>query len=70
MTPSSLTGKGVRGKGDKKEKSADLIDAIGAGDATKDENHNDSFEKYYNKDLDLDEGKRTLSISRVLSEQL
>ena len=37
------------------KKQADIIDAI-AGNGEK-EDHNDSFEKYYNKDLDLDEGK-------------
>ena len=27
----------------------------------KEKEHNDSFEKYYNKDLDLDEGKSAVS---------
>jgi hypothetical protein len=43
------------GKKDKKAKQANVSDT-GITDTGKDEKeHNDSFEKYYNKDLDLDE---------------
>lgn len=45
----------TKGKKDRK-KQADIIDALGSGGEKED--HNDSFEKYYNKDLDLDEGKK------------
>ncbi len=59
---------GVGGKGasskilnSKKEKKSKQQQAIDTGviDAKtkEDKEHNDSFEKYYNKDLDLDEGK-------------
>jgi hypothetical protein len=33
------------------------VDQIGGELLGKDADHNDSFEKYYNKDLDLEEGK-------------
>ena len=37
----------------------------------KEKEHNDSFEKYYNKDLDLDEGKRAfLSLTPFRYENL
>jgi hypothetical protein len=47
--------------GSKKEKKNSKQQAIDIGvsdvKAKEDKEHNDSFEKYYNKDLDLDEGK-------------
>ena len=52
--PSKLLG----GKKDKKAKQAAVSDIgviDGAGNDEK-KDHTDSFEKYYNKDLDLDEG--------------
>jgi len=33
------------------------VDQIGGELLGKETDHNDSFEKYYNKDLDLEEGK-------------
>ena len=53
---SAASKSGGRSK-EKKDKSIDMVDAIGTGDAGKEDTQNDSFEKYYNKDLDLDEGK-------------
>ena len=46
------------GKKDAKKSKTHAID-IGVSDvkAKEEKEHNDSFEKYYNKDLDLDEGK-------------
>ena len=32
----------------------------------KEKEHNDSFEKYYNKDLDLDEGKQAFLLLMLL----
>jgi hypothetical protein len=44
------------GKKDKKSKQADVADMGNTSKEGKDsKEHNDSFEKYYNKDLDLDE---------------
>ena len=34
-----------------------------------DKEHNDSFEKYYNKDLDLDEGKCQCQFVCILTEK-
>jgi len=45
----------------KRQKGLDNSEGI-AGD-TKEEHNNDSFEKYYNKELDLDEGKLPLNLS-------
>jgi len=44
----------------KRQKGLDNSEGI-AGDA-KEEHGNDSFEKYYNKELDLDEGKQPLNL--------
>ncbi len=44
---------------EKRGKGIDMVDAIGTDN--KEADHNDSFEKYYNKDLDLDEGKSRLA---------
>jgi hypothetical protein len=41
------------------------VDQIGGELLGKDADHNDSFEKYYNKDLDLEEGN-TLSFYNCL----
>ena len=45
--------------GRKEKKSKQQVTDTGVIDAKQkeDKEHNDSFEKYYNKDLDLDEGK-------------
>lgn len=48
------------GKKDKKSKQSSVSDigVMDDGPANKEgKEHTDSFEKYYNKDLDLDEGK-------------
>jgi hypothetical protein len=52
------TSKMLGGKKDAKKSKTHAID-IGVSDvkAKEEKEHNDSFEKYYNKDLDLDEGK-------------
>ena len=45
---------------------AERLSDIGVIDGAKekeDKDHCDSFEKYYNKDLDLDEGKHNLNIT-------
>jgi hypothetical protein len=42
------------GKKDKKTKQANVSDT-GITETADEKEHNDSFEKYYNKDLDLDE---------------
>jgi hypothetical protein len=50
-------------KKERKSKAIDVVDQIGGEMLGKDtdKEHNDSFEKYYNKDLDLEEGKHLLS---------
>ena len=45
------------------------MDQIGGELLGKDADHNDSFEKYYNKDLDLEEGN-TLSFNNWLIDQV
>jgi hypothetical protein len=52
----SPTSKLLGNKKDKKSKQADVADMGNTSKEGKDsKEHNDSFEKYYNKDLDLDE---------------
>ena len=58
-------GSKLLGKKDKKSKQVAVSDIGVVGDDKdgKDgKEHNDSFEKYYNKDLDLDEGKLNISL--------
>ena len=52
-------------KKERKNKAIDVVDQIGGELLGKDADHNDSFEKYYNKDLDLEEGN-TLSFYNCL----
>ena len=54
-------------KKDKKSSKQQISDTGVIDSKTKeDKDHNDSFEKYYNKDLDLDEGRcRTISKAQV-----
>ena len=58
-------------KKERKSKAIDAVDQIGSEILGKDadRDHNDSFEKYYNKDLDLEEGKLKLLFFSVLDHQ-
>ena len=56
---SSEQSKLLSGKKETKKSKQQAIDTGGVIEAKQkeDKEHNDSFEKYYNKDLDLDEGR-------------
>ncbi len=50
----------LAGKKEKKSKQQAIDTGVIDSKQKEDKEHNDSFEKYYNKDLDLDEGKKCL----------
>ena len=62
---SAPSSKLLAGKEKKKSKQQAIDTGVIDSKQKEDKEHNDSFEKYYNKDLDLDEGKRALQYQSI-----